>query len=143
MKGRKSHKRATGGHKREGVVQEAAVEIETVDEPTQNLKDLYDVFKNSYKLLQRARYEVFLQAKEHFIQKEYNVAHDLFKELLENLHKESQEGHSPSKAVKVCEEIVDHTHHDLLGRMKYEKRKQHVRFTLNEVGRLDELLYLP
>lgn len=113
----------------------------TKKKATPTVADLYAQFVGVYRQLQEARFVLFTEAKEHFLKKEYNEAYDKFKELHDNLLTESLRPATGAKALKVSEEITDHLHHDLLGRLRFEKKKQHIRFVLNEIHHLDRCLY--
>ena len=113
------------------------------DNTTETIKivDLYTAFKAAYHALQEGRYKLFIQAKEHFLAKEYHLAHDKFKQILDNLVQEADEAHPGGKSIKTAESLVGHLHHDLLRRLKLEKKRQHINFVNNEVNLLDQCLY--
>lgn len=103
--------------------------------------DLYTAVKAAYEALQDGRYKLFLEAKEHFLKKEYQDAHEKFKEILDNLVQESYDHIPRGKSIKTAEALTNHLHHDLLRRLRLEKKRQHINFVANEINLLDQCLY--
>ena len=105
------------------------------------IDDLYTAFKAAYEALRDGRFKLYLQAKEHFLAKEYEEAAAIFKKLKENVHEHTQETRTPAEAVRELEYLAEHMLPPRHTRGRKELTRQHLRYMKNRILDIESVIY--